>query len=39
MADVLADWPHADRATLAVLVDLPVDDLKATPFRPDEEPR
>ena len=32
MADVLADWSDADRATLARLVDRVVDDLGAVPF-------
>jgi DNA-binding MarR family transcriptional regulator len=33
MAEVLADWPAADRAALARLVDRLVDDLAAVPFR------
>lgn len=39
MTEVLANWSHAKRAALAELVDRLIDDLKTTPFRPDEEPR
>ncbi|MCU0270943.1 MAG: MarR family transcriptional regulator [Acidimicrobiales bacterium] len=39
LADVLADWSVQDRATLARLVDRLVDDLRAAPFRPVEEPQ
>jgi DNA-binding MarR family transcriptional regulator len=34
MTEVLSDWPTAERAQLARLVDRLVDDLKATPFKP-----
>lgn len=34
LAEVLADWPVADRATLARLVDRLVGDLTSVPFRP-----
>ena len=39
MSEVLAGWTAADRAQLSQLVDRLVDDLKATPYRPERSSR